>query len=265
MRSRRPPLPVLRRNVFRSPWSLRPVAGRRDGEGEMEILEKSKIKWTYVTHAVDQEVVTGLAPMSAKTDPGAIVLARVRQVGKHKEVEGVEGRRITLFPGEVIGGNEKMPDPTVLEWVGRLTDPKGSPLNLRRFAIRPWRDVSSPRPRTLLVVGASMNAGKTTTAAQAIRYLSGQNRHVAAAKLTGTACRKDPGMMEDAGAFRVLDFTHCGVPSTAHLPAEEVLGIARDLLAALQAAQPEFLVYEIADGIFQRETRILLEDAGFRE
>jgi len=268
----------------------------------MEILEKSKIKWTYVTHAVDRAVVTGLAPMSAKTDPGALVLGRVRQAGKHKEVEGVDGRRVTLFPGDVIAGvlghryatdqyegeavargplghllgiggvcgevvgrNEKMPDPTVLEWVGRPTDAKGSPLNLRRFAIRPWRDVSSPRPRTLLVVGASMNAGKTTTAAQAIRHLSGQNRRVAAAKLTGTACRKDPGMMEDAGAFRVLDFTHCGVPSTAHLPAEDVLEIARDLLAALQAAQPEFLVYEIADGIFQRETRILLEDAGFRE
>src|SRR6267143_1113906 len=104
MGSRRPPLPVLRRNVFRSSRSLRAVVGRRDGEGEMEILDKSKIKWTYVTHAVDQEVVTGLAPMSAKTDPGAIVLARVRQVGKHKEVEGVEGRRITLFPGDLIAG-----------------------------------------------------------------------------------------------------------------------------------------------------------------
>src|SRR5439155_1548810 len=164
MRSRRPPLPVPKRTVFRAPRSPRHAAGRRDGEGEMEILEKSKIKWTYVTHAVDRAVVTGLAPMSAKTDPGALVLGRVRQVGKHKEIEGVDGRRVTLFPGDVIAGvlghryatdqyegeaiargplghllgiggvcgevvgrNEKMPDPTVLEWVGRPTDAKGSP------------------------------------------------------------------------------------------------------------------------------------------
>jgi hypothetical protein len=109
-----------------------------------------------------------------------------------------------------------------------------------------------------------MNAGKTTTAAQAIRSLSGQGRRVSAAKITGTACRKDPGMMEDAGALRVLDFTHCGHPSTANLPVDDLLGLAVDLRAALLEDEPEFLVYEIADGIFQRETRILLEDPGFR-
>jgi len=116
-----------------------------------------------------------------------------------------------------------------------------------------------------LVVGASMNAGKTTTAAQAIRSLSGDGRRVSAAKLTGTACRKDVAIMEDAGALRVLDFTDRGHPSTARCRRDELLRIAADLRAQLLADQPEFLVYEIADGILQRETQILLADPGFHD
>ena len=71
-------------------------------------------------------------------------------------------------------------------------------------------------------------------------------------------------MMEDGGAIRVLDFTHAGHPSTAHLPETELLRVATDLRAELLDDEPEFIVYEIADGILQRETRILLEDPGFR-
>ena len=110
-----------------------------------------------------------------------------------------------------------------------------------------------------------MNAGKTTTASQVIRSLSGRGRRVVAAKITGTACRKDIGMMEDAGALRVLDFTSSGHPSTANLTARDLMALASDLRDMLLEEQPEFIVYEIADGIFQRETRLLLEERSFRE
>jgi hypothetical protein len=251
---------------------------------------------------VDRSEVRGLAPLAAEPDPGRLVLARILTIGRHKEVEGSDGRKLTLFPGDVIAGalayryatdqyeglpissgpaahlvsiggvcgyvvskNEKMLDPTTLEWIGTLADGAGQPLRLRRFALRPPRHVAAPRPRTVLVVGASMNAGKTTAVAQVIRSLSGQGRRVGAAKLTGTACRKDPGIMEDAGALRVLDFTYMGYPSTANLAAADLLALASDLRALLYEERPEFVIYEIADGIFQRETRLLLEDPAFRE
>ncbi len=268
----------------------------------MDYFGNIRIKWTYAAQRVDRAVVRGLVPSNGKPDPGRLVLARVTTLGKHKEVEGADGRKLMLFPGDVIAGalgyryatdqyeglpiasgpaghllsiggvcgyvaskNEKMLDPTGLEWIGTLADSEGEALNLRRFALKPRRTPTAPRPRTVLVVGASMNAGKTTTAAQVIRSLSGQGRCVAAAKLSGTACRKDPGMMEDAGAVRVLDFTHVGYPSTANLAAGDLLDLASDLRALLMEEKPEFLVYEIADGIFQRETRLLLEDPAFRE
>ncbi len=268
----------------------------------MDFLEHTKVKWSYVTHLVDPSLAAGVAPVGSEPDAGALVLGRVAVIGKNKEIEDQRGRRVTLFPGDVIAGalgyryatdqyegvpvaggaighllgqggvcgeilskNERMPDATTLEWIGRLTDRDGTPLHLRRFARRPRRPAAAPRPRTLLVVGASMNAGKTTTAAQAICCLSRRGHRVSAAKITGTACRKDPGMMEDAGAIRVLDFTYCGFPSTAHLPASDLLGIAADLRTFLLEDEPEFLVYEIADGILQRETRILLESPEFHD
>ncbi len=268
----------------------------------MEYFGNIRIKWTYTTHRVDRSVVRGIAPLSSEPDPGRLVLARIMTLGKNKEVEGTDGRRLTLFPGDVIAGclayryatdqyeglpiahgpaahllsmggvcgfiaskNEKMPDPTTLEWIGSLTNGTGTPLYLKDFALRPKRQTSPPRPRTVLVVGASMNAGKTTTASQVIRSLSGRGRSVAAAKITGTACRKDIGMMEDAGALRVLDFTCAGHPSTANLPPRDLMALASDLRDMLLEEQPEFIVYEIADGIFQRETRILLEERSFRE
>lgn len=268
----------------------------------MEYFENIRIKWTYATHRVDRSTVKGLVPMSEGPDPGRLVLARVTTIGRHKEVEGIEGRKLTLFPRDVIAGvlahryatdqfegqaiasgptghllgiggacglvvskNEKMIDPTCLEWIGTLADGDGKALKLRRFALSPGRTSGASRPRTILVVGASMNAGKTTTAAQVIRSLSGQGLRVAAAKLTGTACRKDPGIMEDAGAVRVLDFTYGGYASTAQMAAPDLLALATDLRTALLEERPEFIVYEIADGIFQRETRFLLENRAFRE
>ncbi len=268
----------------------------------MDCFGNVRIKWTYATHRADRSMVKHLVPMGRDADPGRLVLARVTTIGRHKEVEGTDGRKRTLFPNDVIAGalayryatdqfeghpiasgatghllaiggacglvvskNERMVDPTCLEWIGTLADGQGEALNLRRFALKPRNAAGAPRPQTTLVVGASMNAGKTTTAAQVIRSLSGQGRRVAAAKITGTACRKDPGIMEDAGAVRVLDFTHAGYPSTAHLPAGDLLALASDLRELLLEQRPEFIVYEIADGIFQRETRLLLEDPLFRE
>ncbi len=268
----------------------------------MDFYGNLKIKWTYVTQCVDRSVVKRIVPMESEPDPGRLVLARVSLIGRHKEVEGTDGRKRMLFPNDVIAGalayryatdqfeghpiasgatghllgiggtcglvvskNERMVDPTCLEWIGTLADDRGEALNLRRFVRNHRRTAVTPRPRTILVVGASMNAGKTTTAAQVIRSLSGQGCRVAAAKITGTACRKDPGIMEDAGAVRVLDFTHAGYPSTAHLPAGDLLALASDLRALLLEERPEFIMYEIADGIFQRETRLLLEDPAFRE
>ena len=266
----------------------------------MELWPETRMKWTYVTHRLDTSHAARVVPITADAGPGSVVLARVVSIGKHKDVEDSTGRRRMLFPGdyivgalghryatdqyegrgtatrtaghllgiggvcgEVVSKNERMVDPTLIEWIGLVADESGRPLDLRQFALPRAHGFAPASARTILSVGASMNAGKTTTAAQMIRTLTGEDMRVAAAKITGTACRKDPGMMEDAGAVRVLDFTDCGHASTAHCSADDLIAIAMDLRAALLTERPDYLVYEIADGVFQRETRILLEDPGF--
>lgn len=267
----------------------------------METLSSARIKWPYVTHLIDRRQVSGLLPVIEETNPGSILLARVQTIGRHKDLESHNGRRMSLFAGdlfvgvlgnryatdqfegvarcsgkvghivgiggvcgEVVSMNNRMLEPTIIEWIGRIAGPDGAPLHLSQFPTvgtpgRPARPTT-----TILSLGASMNSGKTTTAAQMIYSLTAAGHRVAAAKITGTACRKDPNFLIDAGAIAVLDFTHAGWPSTAQCSRDELVSIATHLRAALAAHEPDFLVIEIADGVVQRETAILLADPEFR-
>jgi hypothetical protein len=267
----------------------------------METFENTRIKWPYVTHMVDREQVAGLLPPMAETNPGSLVLVRVLSIGKHKDLESINGTKISLFVGDVfvgalgnryatdqfegvgrcsgtqghiigIGGvcgevvstNNRMPEPTVIEYLGRLADHNGNPLHLSQFHLGVEATPKSDRARTILSLGASMNAGKTTTAAQMIKSLSAAGHRVVAAKLTGTACRKDPNFLYDAGALAVLDFTYTGWPSTADCSLPELLAITAEIRGALAEYEPDFVIYEIADGIVQRETAMMLSDSSFR-
>ena len=267
----------------------------------MKPLPNARIKWPYATHLVDPSLVKGLLPMVDAHDPGSLVLARVVTLGKHRDLEARDGRKVTIFPGDVfvgvlgdryatdqfegvgrvqgalghiigIGGvvgevvsmNTKMVAPTVIEYLGRLADANGQPLHMSQFQSLPAQPLALATATTILSLGGAMNSGKTTTAAQIIRSLSVAGHRVAAAKVTGTACLKDPNLLYDAGAVAVLDFTHAGWPSTANLSLEQLLSITGRIRAALQSHDPEFVIIEIADGILQRETAMMLANDAFR-
>lgn len=267
----------------------------------MDSFQNARVKWPYATHLVDRSRVHGLLPMLSGHQPGTLVLCRVVTIGKHKDLETHEGRKQSIFAGDVfvgvlgdryatdqfegvgqvtgplghiigIGGvvgevvsmNARMSEPTVIEYLGRLADADGQPLHMTHFQSLPELPIGKPAATTILSLGASMNSGKTTTAAQMIRSLTVAGHRVAAAKVTGTACRKDPNFLYDAGAVCVLDFTAAGWPSTANLELDQLLSIAGRIRAALQAHDPEFVIIEIADGILQRETAMMLADPAFR-
>lgn len=112
---------------------------------------------------------------------------------------------------------------------------------------------------TILVVGASMDSGKTTAAYSVVHGLSQSGARVCAGKLTGTAAAKDLFLMEDAGAIKVLDFTDIGHSSTAKCNRQELWNIVTAIGSHLSILQPDYMVLEIADGLVQRETEMLLE------
>jgi hypothetical protein len=110
-----------------------------------------------------------------------------------------------------------------------------------------------------------MNAGKTTSAAYLVRGLVRAGLRVGAAKITGTGSGNDPGLLRDAGAELVLDFTDAGHASTAGLELDALLHILDGVQAAMAAQGVQVLVLEVADGLLQRETSMLLRSPRFAQ
>lgn len=159
--------------------------------------------------------------------------------------------------GQVIGAASSMRDPTILMPIGGLVDKSGQRVNLHRFGLRPIP--SSAAPTSILVVGSTMDSGKTTAAASIVYGLRRSGARVAAAKLTGTGSAKDLMIVKDAGAVAAIDFTDVGHASTAMSSRQELANIVDVIRSNLAKSKPDYIVMEIADGIVERETKMLLE------
>jgi hypothetical protein len=225
---------------------------------------------------------------------GQVLLARVAQLGHHKAIDDPAGARHAIFEGDVVGvvfspryateqfeaivppnletvqivagggvcglvvsRSAVMQNPTMLQPLGFLVDRRGNRINLSDHGLSPTATPNGHVP-VVLSVGASMDAGKTTAAGSLVHGLSRAGWRVSAAKLTGTAAAKDPRYMLDSGAMRVLDFAGVGYASTLGISAEQLENIADTCMSQLAEDAPDLLVLEIADGITQRETRMLL-------
>jgi len=172
--------------------------------------------------------------------------------------------------GEVTSRHDATAAPTRLKVLGQVSDPQGRPINQLGYgSLTGCDDYAPPLPagagaEVVVVLGSDMNSGKTTTAGTVARALSRAGHRVAAAKVTGTAAGKDGRFYESCGARPVLDFTSVGYPATYMVSERELLWIYNSLLYRLHSGGPDYIVVEVADGIFQRETRMLLESGEFR-
>jgi len=262
-------------------------------------VEDLNAKPAFTTHSVPLNDMARIENLERAPQIGDLILAEVLNIGHHKRIEMRTGAMWHIFPGDLIVGafgnryatdqfEAYVPDgivgecdllsvggvcgkvvsrhpymhpPTRLRIRGAICDPQGQPLNLRAFGLPPREEAGG----IILIVGSSMNAGKTTTVGTLARALRGAGFRVAAAKITGTAAGKDGRYFNSCGARPVLDFTHAGYPSTYMISLEELLGIHHTLIGHLRESNPDYILVEIADGIFQRETRMLLECEAFRK
>jgi hypothetical protein len=83
--------------------------------------------------------------------------------------------------------------------------------------------------------------------------------------VTGTASLKEILHMNDAGAAVFNDFTYLGYPSTYMLEEGELLGIFDQLDLKFANNARNFWVVEVADGILQRETAMLLSSTEVKD
>ena len=102
-----------------------------------------------------------------------------------------------------------------------------------------------------------MNSGKTTAAASLAHGLIRAGYKTACIKATGTGAFGDFNRLEDGGAA-VLDFTDVGMASTYRAPISQIEDGFDTLVATAAAKGAEIAVVEIADGVFQKETRDIL-------
>lgn len=159
---------------------------------------------------------------------------------------------------------------TVIEPIGLLADRHGR-VTLDRFAPLGSHAVPGPRaagttdPTVIAVFGSSMNSGKSTVLGSIVNGFTNAGMEVAAGKSTGTGAGNDPNQFRDAGATTVLDFTDYGHPTTYLLGHERIREIFLDMVDELSATGPDVVVIEVADGVYQEETRRLLEDPAFHE
>lgn len=117
--------------------------------------------------------------------------------------------------------------------------------------------------KVILSLGGSMDSGKTTTAGYLCRGIRASNKKVAYIKLTGTVYNKDKKFVYDCGAHQAIDFARFGFPSTYMYKLEDLLHLYQSLLDHTTDLNPDYIVVEIADGLLQRETNMLLESADF--
>ncbi|MEO7907367.1 MAG: DUF1611 domain-containing protein, partial [Saprospiraceae bacterium] len=112
-------------------------------------------------------------------------------------------------------------------------------------------------------LGSSMNSGKTTSAAYLVHGLKKSGQNVAYIKLTGTVYTKDADLAYDLGADISSDFSEFGYPSTYMCTEKELLDLYSSLLSIVKPSKPDYIVLEIADGLYQRETKMLLKNTTF--
>ena len=176
-----------------------------------------------------------------------------------------------LGAGGVIGvvrtknASLKFREPTKVRLVGYCCETDGTIINTCFYKQQrsSFRGEVPNNAKVILSIGSTMDSGKTTTAAHVARGLKATGGTVAFIKFTGTAYTKDKDFVFDCGADAALDFIDVGFPSTYMWDKETLLDVYQSLLDLLIPVKPDYIVMEIADGLFQRETEFLLKDQPF--
>jgi len=167
--------------------------------------------------------------------------------------------------GTVKDKHSSLSEPTRLELAGVFVRNNSNEiLNLKTEFFKPARN-DLAYPPVMLVIGTGMNSGKTTTAARLGRALIENGIKTALLKVTGSVSQRDIFEFESTGVNYTADFSDYGFPSTYLCNQDELKGLFSRMLEDTIPTQPDAVIIEIADGILQRETQMLLKTDIVRE
>lgn len=236
--------------------SLTRIASLDDRELVIEKLERDQWKaGDYVVGVVDEppsgfrniELRSGRLVELAEGDSavGAFGIrhATLEATGRFDAIRS-DGRMAALTSaglfGAVTSRSFTLPSLLPLRYDGHVTA-GGKVLRMGDFV--PVVDEIDYTCPTVLIVGTSMSAGKTTVAKTIIRRLKEWGLTVVGAKLTGAGRYRDVLGMSDAGADAIFDFVDAGLPSSIG-PPDEFRPRLRQLLSRITATKPDVVVAE---------------------
>jgi len=168
--------------------------------------------------------------------------ATLEGVGSWSEIQNNSMQAMTsagLF-GAVTSMSQMIPPALNLNYLGHVVR-NSEKVCMSDFAITP-SDGKFSVP-TILLVGTSMSAGKTTTGRLIVHELEKMGKNVIGAKLTGAGRYRDILSFHDAGADAIFDFVDVGLPSTV-VPEKTFRSAIRPLLHKIDSLNPDFLVAE---------------------
>ena len=264
----------------------------------IQLPKWAEAKWTFTTRRVNRDDVSSVSDEFDRAVPGDLILCEITQVGQHAKLQLASGRASVSYPGDLVVlclGDRYAPDqflgtavcgdvmdllagggvagrvdaahrfmskPTLLRPIGLLADQYGDVINVAHYALPqlPANDTVS----VIGVFGASMNSGKTTAATSLAHGLKKAGYGVFGVKATGTGAFGDFNAFEDAGV-PVLDFTDAGMATTFRVPLPRIEAGFDTLVATAAQQGAEVVVVEIADGVFQPETREILSNSRIRQ
>ena len=258
----------------------------------------AEAKWTFTTRRVNRDDISSVSHEFDRAVPGDLILCEITRVGQHKRLQLASGRPSESYPGDLVVlclGDRYAPDqflgsavcngpldllagggvagrvdaahkfmstPTQLRPIGLLADQHDDIINVAHYALPPLS--ANDTVSVIGVFGASMNSGKTTSATSLAHGLKKAGYGVFGVKATGTGAFGDFNAFEDAGV-PVLDFTDVGMVTTFRMPLARIEAGFDTLVATAAQRGAEVVVVEIADGVFQPETREILRNSRIRQ
>ena len=143
--------------------------------------------------------------------------------------------------GKLTSKSVFLPQLMEIRYMGHVCR-NGKKVTMRDFV--PATTDSSYNTPTVLFMGTSMSAGKTTAARIVTHMFKSAGHRVVGAKLTGAGRYKDIVALKDVGADAILDFVDVGLPST--ITSEEVYKTQlKQLLSLIQEQEADIAIIEI--------------------
>ncbi len=258
-------------------------------------FNQTHYKRAFTTRNVNDEIMETLITGDIKPKAGDLVLCKVTRLRQHCRIELANGRRARMFVNDeiivcygnryapdqfeaevpedisachlVAGGgiaakmlskNPKIKPATEIMPIGLIANANGKVINVKDYTKLDLQKNNQNNVPIVLVAGSSMNAGKTTTVAKIIKSLRADGYTVGAAKVTGTGSGGDLWHFIDADVNYAIDFTDAGFVSTYKVKVDKLVDVFQAMTLHLRNKNVDIILVEIADGILQQETKMLL-------